>query len=81
MERDLTMQIKYLHISVYLCDECEGPVIAGAYGIRETEVSRESALTQVGAVCLSCGNRKTEQNDAKVVRQFAPVEWTSRKKN
>lgn len=51
------MKIKYLHISAYPCDKCEGPVIAGSFGIRETEISRESALTPVGAACLSCGSK------------------------
>ena len=54
------MQTKYLHISAYACDRCDGPVISGAFGTRETEISRESALTQVGAVCLTCGNKQTE---------------------
>lgn len=75
------MEIKYLHISAYPCDKCEGPVIAGSFGIRETEISRESALTPVGAACLSCGNKQTGMNDGNVVRQFAPLEWGSRKKN
>jgi hypothetical protein len=73
------MKTKYLHISAYPCDNCDGPVIAGSFGTRENEISRESALTQVGAVCLSCGNQQTELSDGNVARQFAPVEWTRRK--
>lgn len=79
-ERHLSMQTKYLHISAYSCDKCEGPVIAGSFGTRETEISRESALTVVGATCLSCGNQQTEMNNGNVARQFAPVEWVSRKR-
>ncbi len=73
------MQTRYLHISAYACDNCDGPVISGAFGIRETEISRESALTHVGAVCLSCGNKQIEIGEWKVARQFAPVEWHLRK--
>jgi hypothetical protein len=51
------MKTKYLHVSAYSCDKCEGPVIAGSFGTRETEITREIDLTQVGAVCLSCGNK------------------------
>lgn len=69
------MQTKYLHISAYACDNCDGPVISGAFGTRETEISRESALTQVGAFCLSCGNKQSETTGKHPVRQFAPVEW------
>jgi len=75
------MQTKYLHISAYPCGKCDGPVIAGSFGTRETEISRESALIPVGATCLSCGNKQNEMNHGNVARQFAPVEWTSRKKS
>ncbi len=71
------MKTKYLHLSAYSCDKCEGPVIAGSFGTRETEIMRETDLTQVGAVCLSCGNKQTEMNSTNIVRQFAPVEWAS----
>ncbi len=74
------MQTKYLHISAYVCDNCNGPVISGAFGVRETVISRESALTQVGAVCLACGHKQAEAGDGNVARQFAPVEWSLRGK-
>lgn len=74
------METKYLHISAYPCDKCEGPVIAGSFGTRESEISRESVLTQVGAACLSCGNKQSEMSGNNVVRQFAPVEWIRRRK-
>ncbi len=70
------MKTKYLHISAYSCTKCEGPVISGAFGIRETEITREGELTQVGAVCLSCGNKQSERSEGNVVREFAPVEWS-----
>jgi RNase P subunit RPR2 len=70
------MGTKYLHLSAYTCDQCEGPVIAGSFGTRETEIARESALAEVGAICLSCGNQGTIMSPASVVRQFAPVEWS-----
>jgi len=72
------MLTKYLHLSAYRCDKCEGPVIAGSFGTRETEISRESALTSVGAACLSCGNKQTEMSEGNVAHQFAPVEWVPR---
>jgi hypothetical protein len=73
------MQTKYLHISAYPCDTCNGPVISAAFGTRETEISRESALSQAGAVCLSCGNKQSQVGHGDVARQFAPVEWAPRK--
>jgi len=71
------MKTKYLHISAYPCDRCRGPVIAGAFGIRESEITREGELTQVGAVCLSCGNKQSAMAQGNIARQFAPVEWAS----
>jgi len=71
------MKTKYLHLSAYSCDKCEGPVIAGSFGTRETEIMRETDLTQVGAVCLSCGNNQAEMNITDIVRQFAAVGWAS----
>jgi len=37
---------KYLHISGYSCVKCEGRVIAASFGTRETEITRETDLTQ-----------------------------------
>ena len=74
--REFVVKTKYLHISAYSCDKCDGPVIAGSFGARETEITIETDLTQVGAVCLSCGNKQTEINATNIVRQFAPIEWT-----
>ena len=76
---ELVVRTKYLHLSAYSCDKCDGPVIAGSFGTRESEITRETDLTQVGAVCLSCGNKQTEANAPNSVRQFAPVEWVSQK--
>src|ERR1035437_342859 len=57
------MKTRYLHISAYPCDNCEGSGHrAGSFGIRQTEISREGIRTPVGAVCLSCGNKQTEVN-------------------
>ncbi len=71
------MKTKYLHISAYPCNECDGPVISAAFGIRESEITREGELAQVGAVCLSCGNKQSKMVNGNIVRQFAPVEWAS----
>ena len=71
------MKTKYLHIRAYACDKCEGPVIAGSFGTRDTEITRESALIAIGAVCLSCGNKQSDLTGSNLTREFAPVEWRS----
>jgi hypothetical protein len=73
------MRTGYFHISAYPCDRCNGPVIAGAFGIRETEISRESELTTAGSVCLTCGNKQAKTSEGSIVRQVAPVKWDPRK--
>jgi hypothetical protein len=73
------MKTTYLHISAYPCEQCDGPVIAGSFGTRETEIARESELIPAGAICLSCGNKNSEMSQTNIVRQFAPAEWNPRK--
>jgi hypothetical protein len=65
----------YLHLSVYSCDKCAGPVIAGSLAVRENEISKETGIQQVGAMCISCGHRQSLASEGSVIRQFPPVEW------
>ena len=53
---------------------------AGSFGTRETEITRESSLSLVGATCLACGNKQSKSGNDKVVRKFAPVEWALKKR-
>jgi hypothetical protein len=73
------MSMKLLHLSAYSCDKCEGPVISGSFGTRESEISRESNLTPLRAVCLACGEGQTELKRTDLVRDFAPTEWALRR--
>jgi hypothetical protein len=67
------MRKEYLHLSLYRCTNCKGPVVAASSGIREGDITRESEIKLLGAVCLSCGNRQLEEPDN--VRRFPPVQW------
>jgi hypothetical protein len=67
----------YLHLSVYSCDECAGPVITGSLAVRVNEISKETDIKQVGAICLSCGHRQSKASEGSIIRQFPPVEWQS----
>lgn len=69
------MRKQYLHLSVYSCDKCNGPVAAGSLAIRENEISKETDIRQLGAICLSCGHRQSEVAEHGITRQFQPVEW------
>ena len=71
------MRTQYLHLSAYPCDDCKGPVVSGWLAVRESEVTRETDIRQVGAVCLSCGHRQSKITEPGVTRQFPPVEWES----
>jgi hypothetical protein len=71
------MRKQYLHLSAYPCDKCKGPVIAGSLAVRENEISKETDLRQVGAICLSCGHRQDTIPELGITRQFPPVEWES----
>src|SRR5512146_1770081 len=67
------MRKQHLHLCVYRCETCGGPVVAGSLGIRETEITKEIDIRQVGTVCLSCGHGQ-EKNET-VARHFLQVEW------
>jgi hypothetical protein len=54
------MKKQYLHLSAYRCDMCRGPVVTGWLGVRESAISKEVDIRQVGATCISCGHRQVE---------------------
>jgi hypothetical protein len=66
---------QYLHLSVYSCEECDGPAVAGSLTIRENEISKETDIRAIGEICLSCGHRQHHASRAGLTRHFPPVEW------
>jgi hypothetical protein len=71
------MRKQYLHLSAYACDKCAVPVIAGSLAFRESEMSKETNIKQVGSVCLSCGNRQSQATEPEPARHLSPMEWHS----
>jgi hypothetical protein len=71
------MKKQYLHLSAYACDKCAGPVIAGSVAVRENEISKETDLQEVGAICLSCGHRQSKATEPGLTRNFPPTPWGS----
>ena len=69
------MRKQYLHLSVYSCDACAGPVIAGSLAVRENEISKETDIRPVGSICLSCGHRQSTAAEPARVRHLLPMEW------
>lgn len=69
------MRKQYLHLSAYSCDDCGGPVVAGSLGIRENEISNETDIRLVGALCLTCGHRQSKKSESGVSHDFPPVPW------
>jgi hypothetical protein len=69
------MRKQYLHLSAYACDLCAGPVIAGAVAVRENEISKETGITPVGAICLSCSHRQSGPTEPGRARHLLPIEW------
>ncbi len=69
------MKKQYLHLSAYSCDKCAGPVIAGSIGVRENEISKETDIRGVGAICLSCGHRQSKATAPGTTRSFPPMQW------
>lgn len=73
------MKKQYLHLSAYSCDKCTGPVIAGSIAVRENEISKETDIREVGAICLSCGHRQSKATEPGLTRSFPPTRWESMK--
>ena len=69
------MRKQYLHLSAYSCDKCKGPVISGSLAVRENEISKETDIREVGAICLSCGHRQVKAAEPARARHLSPVEW------
>jgi hypothetical protein len=75
------MKKQYLHLSVYGCEACKGPVVSGSLAVRENEISRETEQQEVGAICLSCGHRPGKLRALVHVRDFPPTEWEAPSKS
>jgi hypothetical protein len=69
------MKKQYLHLSAYPCDTCAAPVIAGTLAVRENEISKETDIRPVGAICLACGHRQSTASAPARVRHLLPIEW------
>lgn len=68
------MRKQYLHLSAYSCDRCNGPVISASTAVRENEISKETDIRQVGAICLACGHRQREATEP-AMTHLSPIEW------
>jgi hypothetical protein len=69
------MKKQYLHLSAYSCDQCAGPVVAGLIAVRENEISKETDIRKVGAICLSCGHPQSQASEPGRIRDFPPTSW------
>ncbi len=69
------MKKHYLHLSAYRCAACDGPVIAGSTAVRENEISKETDIRHVGAICLSCGHRQDKATEPAHACHLLPIAW------
>ena len=69
------MKKHYLHLAVYRCDKCQGPVVTASLAVRENEISKETDKRELGARCLACGHQQIASTGPGVVRHFPPTEW------
>ena len=71
------MRKQYLHLSASLCEKCDGPVVAGSLAVRESDITKETDIRQIGSICLGCGHRYGKTTARGISRQFPPAEWKS----
>jgi hypothetical protein len=69
------MRRQYLHLSAFPCDICTSPVLSGSLAVRENEISKETDMRQVGAICLSCGHRQNKATEPARARHLSPIAW------
>ena len=69
------MKKHYLHLAVYRCEACQGPVVKGTTAVRENEISRETEKLEIGAICLACGHRQNSATGTSGVRHLLPMDW------
>ena len=69
------MSNQYLHLHVFPCNVCRGPVVSGSTAVRESDIQQETGIKEVGAICLSCGYRQAEATEPDSTRYFPPVLW------
>ena len=69
------MKKHYLHLSVYRCDKCQGPVVTGSLAVRENEISKETEKHEIGALCISCGHRQGTVTEGTPARHLPPMDW------
>ena len=69
------MKKQFLHLSAYSCDKCGGPVVTGSTAVRENEISKETEIRQVGAICLTCGHRQSKATEPGLTHSFPPTPW------
>jgi hypothetical protein len=65
----------YLHLTAFPCQKCNGPVIAGSLGTRHDNITQETDIRLVGAICIACGNRPEAILAPAVDHGFRPIEW------
>jgi len=71
----------YLHLSAFVCTQCNGPVIAGFMGTRHDDISKETDIRNVGAACLVCGFRPEIPLEPSIEHRFRPIEWNCKIQN
>jgi len=73
--RSTKMTKQFLHLSAYPCERCEGPFVSGSLAVRESEISKESDLREVGCNLLVVLHKQSAAAARSVTRRFPAVEW------
>ena len=61
----------YLHLTAFPCQKCNGPVIAGSLGTRHDNITQETDIRLVGAICIACGAGRKRFSRPLSIKVFA----------
>jgi hypothetical protein len=65
----------YLHLSAAVCERCHGPVLSGWIGRRADDITEETHVNTVEAICLSCGVRPEITISPGALTHIRPFQW------
>lgn len=65
----------YLHLSAAVCERCQGPVLSGWIGRRADDITQETYVNTVEAICLSCGARPEKTVNPEGLIHLRPFQW------
>ena len=50
-------------------------MVSGRTAVRDNEISKETNIREIGAMCLTCGHKRAKASEEGFTRQCPPMDW------